>query len=276
MVWPAPALRIALFFGVVFDQSVHKGSSMNRLLNKRTLITGGTTGIGLATALQFLAEGAKVAVTGQNPETLAAARKTLGPDALVLSSNAGDAGAQAALAQQIKSAWGGLDAVFINAGVADFRNIEAFDEAGFDRSFAINVKGPYFLIQALLPLLHKPSSIVLNTSINAHIGMPNSSVYAATKAAFLSMARSLSGELIGRGIRVNAISPGPVSTPIFGKMGLPAEQLQGMAAHIQSQIPLGRFGSPDEIAKAVVFFASDESSYAVGSELIIDGGMANL
>jgi NAD(P)-dependent dehydrogenase (short-subunit alcohol dehydrogenase family) len=266
----------AHFFGVVFDHSFHKGFIMNRLLNKRTLITGGTSGIGLATAQQFLAEGARVAVTGQNPETLAAARKTLGPDVLVLSSPAGDVAAQKALAQQLKDAWGGLDAVFINAGVADFRNIEAFDEASFERSFAINVKGPYFLVQALLPLLAKPSSIVLNTSINAHIGMPNSSVYAATKAALLSMARTLSGELIGRGIRVNAISPGPVSTPIFGKMGMPAEQMQGMAAHIQSQIPLGRFGNPDEIAKAVVFFASDESAYSVGSELIIDGGMANL
>jgi NAD(P)-dependent dehydrogenase (short-subunit alcohol dehydrogenase family) len=117
---------------------------------------------------------------------------------------------------------------------------------------------------------------VLNTSINAHIGMPNSSLYAATKAGLLSMARSLSGELIGRGIRVNAISPGPVSTPIFGKLGLPAEQMQGMAAQIMSQIPIGRFGEPVEIAKAAIFFASDESAYTVGSELIIDGGMSNL
>jgi NAD(P)-dependent dehydrogenase (short-subunit alcohol dehydrogenase family) len=249
---------------------------MNRLLDKRTLITGGTTGIGLETARQFLAEGARVAVTGTNPDTLAAAREALGPQVLVLRSDAGNLTAQTALAQQIKEAMGGLDAVFINAGVADFRPIEAFDEAGFDRMFAINLKGPYFLVQALLPLLAKPSSIVLNTSINAHIGMPNSSLYAATKAGLLSMARSLSGELIGRGIRVNAISPGPVSTPIFGKLGLPAEQMQGMAAQIMSQIPIGRFGEPVEIAKAAIFFASDESAYTVGSELIIDGGMSNL
>jgi NAD(P)-dependent dehydrogenase (short-subunit alcohol dehydrogenase family) len=117
---------------------------------------------------------------------------------------------------------------------------------------------------------------VLNTSINAHIGMPMSSLYAASKAGLLSLARTLSGELIGRGIRVNAISPGPVSTPIYGKLGLPVEQLQGMAAQIQSQVPLGRFGDPVEIAKAVVFFASDESSFTVGSELIVDGGMSNL
>jgi NAD(P)-dependent dehydrogenase (short-subunit alcohol dehydrogenase family) len=138
------------------------------------------------------------------------------------------------------------------------------------------VKGPYFLIQALVPILTNPSSIVLNTSINANIGMPNSSIYAASKAALISMARTLSGELIGRGIRFNAISPGPVATPIFGKLGLPADQLNAMAGQIQSQIPLGRFGNPIEIAKAVVFMASDESSFTVGSELIIDGGMSTL
>jgi NAD(P)-dependent dehydrogenase (short-subunit alcohol dehydrogenase family) len=249
---------------------------MSRLLHKRTLITGGTSGIGLETARQFLAEGARVAVTGQNPDTLAAARAALGAGALVLASPADDVAAQSALAGDIGRAFGGLDAVFINAGVADFRPIEAFDEAAFDRTLAINLKGPYFLIRALLPLLANPASIVLNTSINAHIGMPHSSVYAASKAALISMARTLSGELIGRGVRVNAVSPGPVTTPIFGKLGLPAEQLQGMAASIQGQIPLGRFGQPLEIAKAVVFLASDESSFTVGSELIVDGGMSTL
>jgi NAD(P)-dependent dehydrogenase (short-subunit alcohol dehydrogenase family) len=248
---------------------------MNRLLNKRTLITGGTTGIGLETARQFLAEGARVAVTGSNPETLAAARQSLGSEVLVIASDAGSIAAQKTLAAEIQQAFGGLDAVFINAGVGDFRPIEAFDEAGFDRLFAINLKGPYFLIQALLPLLAKPASIVLNTSINAHIGMPNSSLYAATKAGLLTLARTLSGELIGRGIRVNAISPGPVATPIYGKLGLPPEAVQGMAAQILAQIPAGRFGEPVEIAKAAVFFASDESSFTVGSELIIDGGMSN-
>lgn len=249
---------------------------MNRLQDKRTLITGGTTGIGLETARQFLAEGARVAITGHNPQTLAQARELLGPRALVLSSDAGDVSQQASLAQAIQEHLGGLDAVFINAGVGDFRPIEHFDPQAFDRTFAINLKGPYFLIQALLPLLANPSSIVLNTSINAHIGMPMSSVYAASKAALISLARTLSGELIGRGIRVNAISPGPVNTPIYGKLGLPAEQLQGMAAQIQSQVPLGRFGDPVEIAKAVVFFASDESSFTVGSELVIDGGMSTV
>lgn len=249
---------------------------MNRLSKKRTLITGGTTGIGLETARQFLAEGARVAITGMNKDNLAAAQKELGADVLVIHNDASNVAAQKTVAEQIKSQWGGLDVVFINAGVGDFRPIESFDEAGFDRTMATNVKGPYFLIQALLPLLANPSSVVFNTSINAHIGMPNSSVYAASKAALISMARTLSGELVGRGIRFNAISPGPINTPIYGKLGLPADQLSAMAAHIQGQVPLGRFGNPVEIAKAVVFFASDESAFTLGSELIIDGGMVNV
>jgi NAD(P)-dependent dehydrogenase (short-subunit alcohol dehydrogenase family) len=249
---------------------------MNRLSGKRTLITGGTTGIGLETAKQFLAEGAQVIITGSNKDNLAAAQKELGEKVLVIHSDAGNVAAQHALAADIKSRMGGLDAVFINAGVADFRPIEQFDEASFDRTLAINLKGPYFLVQALLPLLANPSSVVLNTSINANIGMANSSVYAASKAALISMARTLSGELISRGIRFNAISPGPVNTPIYGKLGLPADQLSAMAGHIQGQIPLGRFGNAIEIAKAAVYMASDESAFTVGSELVIDGGMSNI
>ena len=157
--------------------------------------------------------------------------------------------------------------------MAELRPLEAWDPAGFDRSMDINLRGPFFLIQALLPWLANPSSLVLNTSINAHIGMPTSSVYAATKAGLLSLARTLSGELIGRGIRVNAVSPGPVSTPLYGKLGMSAADLDKTAQAILAQVPAGRFGEASEIAKAVVFLASDESPFAVGSELIIDGGM---
>ena len=246
---------------------------MNRLQGKRTLITGGTSGIGLETARQFIAEGARVAVTGTTPETLEQARAALGPDALVLRVDAADAAAQAALARTVGEAFGGIDAVFVNAGVADLRLLEAWDAAGFDRSFDINLRGPFFLVQALLPWLAKPASIVLNTSINAHIGMPNSSVYAATKAGLLSLARTLSGELVGRGIRVNAVSPGPISTPLYGKLGMSSADLDKTARAILSLVPAGRFGEPAEIAKAVVFLASDEASFTVGSELIIDGGM---
>jgi len=249
---------------------------MNRLTSKRALITGGTSGIGLETARQFLAEGARVAITGSSEASIAAARRELGDNALILRSNAGDVAEQPALAKAIGEAFGGLDAVFINAGVAELRPVEQWDEAAFDRAMAINLKGPYFLLQALLPLLANPSSVVLNTSVNAHIGMPTSSVYAASKAGLISLARTLSGELIGRGIRVNAVSPGPISTPLYGKLGLSAEDLQKTAESIRALVPAGRFGTPTEIAKAVVFLASDESAFTVGSELLIDGGMSGI
>jgi NAD(P)-dependent dehydrogenase (short-subunit alcohol dehydrogenase family) len=249
---------------------------MDRLKGKRALITGGTTGIGLETARQFLNEGAKVAITGTNPATLEAARKELGDGVLVVASDAGDVEAQKSLAETIGRAFGQLDALFINAGIVDIRPVDQIDQAAFDRSLGINFKGPYFLIRALLPVLANPASIVLNTSINAHIGMPNTSIYAASKAALLSLARTLSGELISRGIRVNAVSPGPIATPLLSKLGLPATQLQDVKDSLQKQIPAGRFGSPTEIAKTVVFFASDEAAFTVGSELVIDGGMSTL
>lgn len=247
-----------------------------RLEDKRALITGGSTGIGLETARLFLAEGARVAITGSNPANLAAARQELGDQLLTFAADAGDVAAQSVLAEQVGRALGGVDAVFINAGIADFRPVGAWDEAAFDRSVAVNLKGPFFLVQALLPHLANPASIVLNTSVNAHIGMPNSSIYAASKAGLISMARTLSGELIGRGIRVNAVSPGPVSTPLYGKLGFSEEQLKQMADGLKAQSPIGRFGNPREIAQAVLHLASDESSYTVGSELIVDGGLTNL
>jgi NAD(P)-dependent dehydrogenase (short-subunit alcohol dehydrogenase family) len=249
---------------------------MNRLKNKRALITGGTSGIGIETARQFVAEGAQVAITGKNTATLDAARKELGENVLVIASDASDVAAQKTVAETIRQAFGKLDVLFVNAGIADLRPIEQWDEAGFDRSVALNVKGPYFLVQALLPIFANPASIVINASVNAHIGMPNTSIYAATKAAILSLARTLSGELIARGIRVNAVSPGPISTPLYGKLGLSDADLKTVSASIQSQVPAGRFGKPSEIAHAVVFLASDESAFTVGAELQIDGGMGTL
>jgi NAD(P)-dependent dehydrogenase (short-subunit alcohol dehydrogenase family) len=246
---------------------------MDRLKGKRALITGGTSGIGLETARLFLQEGARLAITGRNPDTLAAARNQLGTDVLVIPSDAADVAAQKSVAEAIRQAFGGLDVLFLNAGIAALKPVEQWDERAFDLSFATNVKGPYFLIQALLPILANPASIVVNASINAHIGMPNSSVYGATKAAILSLARTLSGELIGRGIRVNAVSPGPISTPLYGKLGFSEADLKTVATSIQSQVPAGRFGDPKEIANAILFLASDESAYTVGSELIIDGGL---
>jgi NAD(P)-dependent dehydrogenase (short-subunit alcohol dehydrogenase family) len=247
---------------------------MDRLKNKRALITGGTTGIGLETARHFIREGARVAVTGRNPETLNAARQELGDKALIISSDAADAGAQKSIAETLQKEFGSLDVLFVNAGIAELKPVAQWDEAAFDRTFEINVKGPFFLIQALLPLFANPASIVLNASVNAHVGMSNTSVYGASKAALLSLTRTLSGELISRGVRVNAVSPGPISTPLYGKLGFSDADLKSVAASIQAQVPAGRFGNPSEIAQAVVFLASDESAFTVGAELLIDGGMS--
>jgi NAD(P)-dependent dehydrogenase (short-subunit alcohol dehydrogenase family) len=249
---------------------------MERLRGKRALITGGTTGIGLATARQFLNEGARVAITARDQAALESARKELSGEVLTILSDASDVADQKRVADTLRQTFGELDVLFVNAGIAALKPIEQWDEAAFDSSFAINVKGPYFLVQALLPVFANPASIVLNASVNAHIGMPNTSVYGATKAALLSLARTLSGELIARGIRVNAVSPGPISTPLYSKLGLSEADLKTVAASIQSQIPAGRFGNPSEVAHAIVFLASDESTFTVGSELVVDGGMINL
>jgi NAD(P)-dependent dehydrogenase (short-subunit alcohol dehydrogenase family) len=245
---------------------------MNRLNNKNALITGGTSGMGLETAREFLNEGARIAITARTQESLEAARKELGNDGvLLIASNAGDAQGQKQVAETIRKEFKSLDILFINAGVAEMVPLEKWDEAAFDRSFDINFKGPFFLIQALLPVFNNPS-IVLMTSINSHIGMPNSSVYGATKGALLSLSRTLSGELISRGIRVNAISGGPIATPLYGKLGMGEKELKSL----EGQIPARRLGTPSEVAQAVVYFASDDSGFTVGSELVIDGGMSNL
>jgi NAD(P)-dependent dehydrogenase (short-subunit alcohol dehydrogenase family) len=247
---------------------------MDRLKGKRALITGGTSGIGLEAAKQFLAEGARVAITGTNPATIEAAQKELAADVLVIRADAGDVAAQKSVADAVKEKFGGLDVLVVNAGIAVLKPVEGWDEAAFDRTMAINVKGPFFLIQTLLPILANPASIVLNGSVNAHVGMANTSVYGASKAALVSLARTLSGELISRGIRVNVVSPGPISTPLYSKLGLAEADLKNVASAIQSQVPAGRFGTPSEIAKAFVFLASDESAFTVGGELLIDGGLS--
>ena len=247
---------------------------MKRLENKRALITGATSGIGLETARQFLSEGAKVAITGTTEAGLESARGQLGDSVIAVASDAGDPASQPKLADTVRDRLGGLDVLVINAGVADLRPLEQWDEAGFDRSLAINFKGPFFLVQSLLPLLANPASIVLNASINAHIGMPNTSVYGASKAALLSLARTLSGELAPRGVRVNAISPGPIATPLYSKLGLSDQQAKSMAEQLATQVPARRFGRPEEIAKTIMFLASDEASFIVGSDVIIDGGLS--
>ena len=246
---------------------------MDRLKGKHALITGGSSGIGLETAKEFAAEGARVAITGRSVEAFALARQELGDGMLYITADAGDVSGQKKVAERVKEEFGNLDVLFVNAGVAELKPVDQWDEAAYNRSFDTNVRGPFFLIQALLPVFSNPASIVLNASINAHVGMPNTSVYGATKAALLSLARTLSGELIGRGIRVNAVSPGPIATPLYSKLGLSAADLKAASEALQNQIPARRFGKPREIASAVVFLASDESAFTVGSELIVDGGL---
>ena len=236
------------------------------------MITGGTSSIGLATAKRFLAEGARLIVTGVNPDTFAKAKAELGSDVSVFSADSAIVEAQRELAAKVAAEFGQLDVAFLNAGVSVWRPIEDWTEEAFARSFAINVKGPYFLVQALLPVFARPASVVLNTSINAHVGAARSSVYAATKAAFLNMAKTLSTELLERGVRFNAVSPGPVETPLYDKLGIPDAYRAQVDDDIRATIPLRRFGTPEEIASAVLYLASDESSWTLGTEIVVDGG----
>jgi NAD(P)-dependent dehydrogenase (short-subunit alcohol dehydrogenase family) len=253
-----------------------KENIMNRFEGKTVLVTGGNSGMGLVTAQAFAAEGARVVITGRDEAALATAKETLGKTALAIRNDAGSLAGARELAQRLAEADVRLDAVFINAGIAKFSPFADVPESLWDQTFDTNVKGPYFQIQALASLLNRGASIVLNGSINAHIGMPSSSVYAASKAALISLAKTLSSELLPHGVRVNVISPGPVSTPIYGKLGLDAETLASTAEQIKRQVPLGRFGDSREIAATVLHLASPESGFIVGTEIIADGGMSQL
>jgi NAD(P)-dependent dehydrogenase (short-subunit alcohol dehydrogenase family) len=249
---------------------------MKRFEKKSVLVTGGSSGIGLAAARAFAIEGAQVVITGRDRAALELAKATIGGATRAISNDAGDLAAGKALASALSDAGIGLDAVFVNAGIAKFAAFADVDEALWDQIFNTNIKGVYFQIQALLPLLNRGASIVLNGSINAHIGMPNASVYAASKAALISLAKNLSAELLPRGVRVNVVSPGPVTTPLYAKLGLDASALEATAAQIQSQVPLGRFGTPEEIAATVLHLAASESAFIVGTEIVADGGMSQL
>ncbi|MBH2564158.1 SDR family oxidoreductase [Serratia marcescens] len=249
---------------------------MSRLQGKYALITGGTSGIGLETARQFIAEGATVAITGRSQSALDSAGQALAGKALLLLSDAGDIPQQRELAQRLGQRWPRLDVLYINAGDVTHRPLQEWDEQSYQRLMDINLKGPFFLIQALLPLLANPSSVILCGSVSAHIGLPQSSAYAASKAGLLSLARTLSGELHARGIRLNGLSPGPTETPALGKLGLAEEDEQILRDDIRALVPIGRMGSALELAKAAVFLAADESAFMVGAELQMDGGVGNL
>lgn len=246
---------------------------MKKLEGKVAVITGGTTGIGQAAARLFHAEGARVYITGRSDKTLAEAKKQLPADIVSIKSDASRLVDIDALAETLKSKAGHIDVLFINAGIAKFMPVEAITPEIFDEMFNINFRGAFFTIQKLLPLLGKGSSVVLTTSIAADLGMASSSVYGATKAALSSLARTLSNELASRGIRVNEVSPGPIETPIYEKMGMPTEQTAGFKDMIAGMVPVKRMGTADEVAKAALFLASDDSSYLLGSKIRIDGGM---
>jgi NAD(P)-dependent dehydrogenase (short-subunit alcohol dehydrogenase family) len=248
---------------------------MNRFKGKTVLVTGGNSGIGLAAAKAYADEGARVVITGRDAATLEQARASIANAVAVRSDSASLQDAKQ-LAKVLAQQSIRLDAVFINAGIAKFAPFADVEEALWDQTFDINTKGAYFQIQALLPILNKGAAILINGSINAHIGMPGSSVYAASKAALISLAKTLSAELLPQGIRVNVVSPGPIATPIYGKLGMDAASLEATAKQIQAQIPLGRFGTAEELASTVLHLTAPESAFIVGTEVIADGGMSQL
>jgi NAD(P)-dependent dehydrogenase (short-subunit alcohol dehydrogenase family) len=244
---------------------------MKILANKVAVITGGNSGIGYATAKEFVEKGAQVIITGRNEDSVAKAARELGVTGIV--SDQSHLGQIDDLVAQVKAKFGKVDILFLNAGIANFSPVETATEAHFDGIMNANVKGVYFTVQKFIPILNDGAAIVFNTSVNATLGMPNSSVYAASKAALLSLNRVLAVELAPRGIRVNAVSPGPVGTPLYDKLGLTEEEVNGFGTILGERILLKRFAKPEEIANAVRFLASDDASFINGIELTVDGGL---
>lgn len=247
-----------------------------RLTGKTALITGGTSGIGLATAKLFIREGARVAVTGRDEIRFKQVRAELGDDALIVAADVRSIENMQAVSRRIAEAFGGLDVFFANAGVALGTPLSSTDEALYDEIMGINVKGVFFSMQAVAPILHDGASVILTTSFIIHVGRPRLSLLSASKAAVRSLARTWSREFLDRKIRVNAVSPGGIDTPMLGRSGGTPEQVQAIRDEIASRVPLGRIGKPDEIAEAVLFLASGESRYILGAELVVDGGISQL
>jgi NAD(P)-dependent dehydrogenase (short-subunit alcohol dehydrogenase family) len=247
-----------------------------RFEGKTAVITGGNSGIGLATAKLFHDEGAKVAICGRDQKTLDEAVKSIGADTLAVKADVSKLGDIDKFYEQVTAKFGKIDAIFANAGVAKFAPAETTDEKLYDEMFDINVKGLYFTLQKAIPHLNDNAGIVLNASVAGTKGTPQASVYASTKAAVRSLARTFGGELVGRGIRVNVVSPGPIETPIFGRTGLPQAAIDEFSTWIKEQNPMKRFGKPEEVGRAVLFLASSEASYITGVDLNVDGGTGQI
>jgi NAD(P)-dependent dehydrogenase (short-subunit alcohol dehydrogenase family) len=245
---------------------------MDRLKDKVAVITGGNSGIGLATAQEFIAQGAKVVITGRNAKTVSEVAKSLGSAATGIVSDVQNMADVRSLADKVRAHHARVDILFVNAGISLGAPIDLVDEAHFDSQFDINVKGAYFTIQQLLPLLSDGASIILNASAVTHRGFAGLSVYTATKSALTGLARALSTEFLDRKIRVNTISPGPIETPIFDKMGVTAEGKDGF----RQLVPMKRFGKPEEIAAVATFLASADSSFVIGQDIVAGGGVGTL
>jgi NAD(P)-dependent dehydrogenase (short-subunit alcohol dehydrogenase family) len=253
-----------------------RGISMGRLKGKIALITGGTSGIGFATAQLFQKEGAQVIVTGRNPKTVEDAQKALGPSALVVASDASNLADTDALMKIVSEKFGRLDVLFANAGITQFAPVEQVDESFFDRHFDLNVKGLFFTVKKSLALLSDGGAVLLNASVASRKGFAGASIYSATKAAVRSFGRTLAAELAPRRIRVITISPGPVATALFSKLEMPKEAADAVAAGWTAGVALKRIGRPEEIANLALFLASDEASFITGTEVFADGGLAEL
>ncbi|MFK7693128.1 SDR family oxidoreductase [Paenibacillus sp. HJGM_3] len=245
-----------------------------RFSGKKVVITGGSSGFGLATAKLLADEGARVLITGRTQATLDSAREQLGNNAIAVLSDAASSKDIATLAEQVKAEFGTIDALFVNAGVGRFAPFESVTEETYDEVFTINAKGPYFTVQKLAPLLSAGSGVVLTTSVSNVLGTAMISAYAASKAALRSMARSLARELLPRNIRVNAVSPGPIDTGILER-SMPKEAAEQTKTQMTQENPMLRFGDPVEVAKAVIFLAFD-ATYTTGAEFPVDGGVSQL
>ena len=246
---------------------------MSKLNNKIAVVTGGSSGIGLATAQRFIADGAQVIITGRSQEALDCAVAELGDRATGIRGDVANLEDLDRLFAQVKEQFGRVDVLFANAGIAPFVPFEAVTEDHFDGLFNINVRGLFFTVQKALPLLSKGASVILNASVAAQSGLPNTSIYSATKAAVRSLGRTLAAELSPRGIRVNVVSPGLIETPLVGKLGLSQDEIDAFGTQVVQRTPLGRPGKPAEIAGTVAFLASDDASYFTGADLVADGGM---